>query len=718
MPEPRPALEPLAAARAAFAAGDWPAALAASQLAVERLPGSVDALVLAVNSALRCDALEQAIPWLEALLRRHPGQPQFVRLLSTAHNNLGARRQRAGETAAAHENFSAALAAWPDNADALFNRARLALGASQPASALPDLRRLAALAPRDPAVAVLLAEAEIADDVDDPPLRARAALARLAAIPGMDRLRLAFAQADAGEGEAALDAVAGLRDLAQAGPASALAHRLAECSDAPRARAAFARLAALSDDGATAPGLQWAIGARLALPMVYRDHGELDAERARFARGLDELEAACTPAALARCDPRLEQLQWTNFLLAYQGRDDAPLARRYGRFAGRCLDAFAPALRAPLPPRRPGRARVGFLASTFRYSTAGSYFAAWVSAAKARGWQVEAFQLGPVFDALTDRIGRDCDALHRIDAPLAAIADTVRARDLDLLVFPDLGMDARTSVLGALRLARRQAMGWGQPGTSGSDRIDCFIGCEAMEPAGARAHYVEPDLRWLPGIGTRYAAPEAPRPLPRADLGLPAGRLYLVPQSPFKIHPDTDAVLAALCAADPGGRVVLFGGERARSVAILRRRLGDALRAAGADADRQLHLLPLMPRERFLSVCAACDVMVDTPHWSGGNTTLDALHAGLPVVTVPGALMRGRQSMAMLQALGLDELVCPDAATQVATAIAIARDPARRAGLALRIAADLPDLFAGGRALDVLGGHFAALLAEAGADPA
>jgi CRISPR-associated protein Csy1 len=461
-----------------------------------------------------------------------------------------------------------------------------------------------------------------------------------------------------------------------------------------------------------------AIGARLALPMVYRDHADLEAERERFARGLDAIEAECTPAALARCEQRLEQLQWTNFLLAYQGRNDAPLLRRFGAFAGRCLDAFAPALREPPPARRAGRPRIGFLSSSFRYSTAGSYFTAWVSAAKARGWQVEAFQLGPVFDDFTARIGRDCDQLHRIDAPLAAIAEAVRARDLDLLVFPDLGMDARINALGALRLARRQAMGWGHPGTSGSDRIDCFIGCAGMEPPAAREHYVEPDLRWLPGIGTRYAAPEAPRRLPRAELGLPAGRLYLVPQSPFKIHPDTDAVLGALLAADRGGVLVLFGGERARSVALLRTRIEAALRAAGADPAHQLVVLPLMPRERFLAVCAACDVMIDTPHWSGGNTTLDALLAGLPVVTVPGALMRGRQSMAMLRTLGLDELVCADAAAQVATALAIARDPPRRADLVRRIAAGLPDLLSGGGALDVLGEHFAALLAEAGADPA
>ena len=44
-----------------------------------------------------------------------------------------------------------------------------------------------------------------------------------------------------------------------------------------------------------------------------------------------------------------------------------------------------------------------------------------------------------------------------------------------------------------------------------------------------------------------------------------------------------------------------------------------------------------------------------------------ALIAGLPVVALPGALMRGRQSAAMVGILGLPELVCPDADTWVAS---------------------------------------------------
>jgi glycosyltransferase involved in cell wall biosynthesis len=69
----------------------------------------------------------------------------------------------------------------------------------------------------------------------------------------------------------------------------------------------------------------------------------------------------------------------------------------------------------------------------------------------------------------------------------------------------------------------------------------------------------------------------------------------------------------------------------------VRRRLVAALRASRAQPDKALLFLAQRTREEYLRVNLACDVMVDSLHWSGGNTSLDALHCGLPVVTIPCA---------------------------------------------------------------------------------
>ena len=88
-----------------------------------------------------------------------------------------------------------------------------------------------------------------------------------------------------------------------------------------------------------------------------------------------------------------------------------------------------------------------------------------------------------------------------------------------------------------------------------------------------------------------------------------------------------------------------------------------------------------------------CDAMLDTLHWSGGNTSLDALAMGLPVVTLPGHLMRGRQSAGMLEILGVPELIAKDREDYIARAVAIAGDGNRRDELSRTITANLGLLF-------------------------
>jgi CRISPR-associated protein Csy1 len=89
-------------------------------------------------------------------------------------------------------------------------------------------------------------------------------------------------------------------------------------------------------------------------------------------------------------------------------------------------------------------------------------------------------------------------------------------------------------------------------------------------------------------------------------------------------------------------------------------------------------LKPDLPHAAYLRLNAVCDVMLDSLHWSGGNTSIDAIAAGLPIVTLPGALMRGRQSAAMLEAMGLSELVAADRDAYVTKALALGGDPGQR----------------------------------------
>ncbi|MBK7042415.1 MAG: hypothetical protein IPH50_01045 [Rhodanobacteraceae bacterium] len=211
-------------------------------------------------------------------------------------------------------------------------------------------------------------------------------------------------------------------------------------------------------------------------------------------------------------------------------------------------------------------------------------------------------------------------------------------------------MDQRLFAAAASGLGRQQWTAWGHPVTTGLPRVSHFLTCGDMEPVNAQSAYRE-TLLPLPGLGTRFALPALPVRRSRSDLGLPEGRLAVVPQSIFKVLPDNDAIYARLLDGDGDLNLVLFGADLTADAARFRARLSTAV---GKSAAKRLHFLPEITRAEFLETIAACDLMIDTLGWSGGNSALDALRVGLPIVTCQGEFMRGRQCATMLRLLGIE----------------------------------------------------------------
>jgi len=228
--------------------------------------------------------------------------------------------------------------------------------------------------------------------------------------------------------------------------------------------------------------------------------------------------------------------------------------------------------------------RVGFLSTSSSTARSVRYFASWILDLDRARFETVAFYTNSWVADDTRTIASSVDRFHHVAGyPLHAIAHRVAAEELDILVYPELGMHADTFALAALRLAPVQVAGWGHPTTSGLDSIDAYLSCAEMEPDGAQDAYRE-RLVGLPGIGTRYRRPRGDSAKGREELGLPAtGTLYLCPQSLFKIHPDNDALFARVLSGDPQGRLVFFG-YRDGPVTQLFRQAVDRLELAGIDA--------------------------------------------------------------------------------------------------------------------------------------
>ena len=99
-----------------------------------------------------------------------------------------------------------------------------------------------------------------------------------------------------------------------------------------------------------------------------------------------------------------------------------------------------------------------------------------------------------------------------------------------------------------------------------------------------------------------------------------------------------------------------------------------AFRDMQLDPEQHLRFLPHLSPQKYQSLNALGDIYLDTPGWSGGNTTLEAIYQGLPIVTMRGREMRACVSAGMLALIGAIETVADDDATFVDIAVRLAQN--------------------------------------------
>ena len=433
--------------------------------------------------------------------------------------------------------------------------------------------------------------------------------------------------------------------------------------------------------------LELASLSKLSLPVIMHSTRDIVDLRTRYRQGI---------ADLMKLDGTLQSnIGGTShiFYLAYNGLDDRSLLEEVGAFfrakAPSSLAFEAPHVREWQPPRGERRIRVGFLSEYFREHTIEKLYRGLIRHLDRTRFEVvliHAPRGKP--DSFSEQLDKAADRVVTLPPTLTLQQQAVAEQRLDVLFYPDIGMNKDSYFLAFARLAPVQAVSWGHPNTTGLPSIDYFVSSESAEPVGAERHYTERLVR-LGRLPCFYERPELPATLPgRRELGLPEhGTLYGCPQSLFKFHPDFDAILAEIAAGDPEGHIVIMQGVQSTWTDLLRQRWA---RSHPSLLGRVL-VLQHLPQPRFVALLSRLDILLDPIHFGSGNTLYEAMACGTPIVTWPGNFMRGRIVAGAYRQMGVaDAPVAARLEDYAPLALALGRDPVRRAALreASRTAAD------------------------------
>jgi predicted O-linked N-acetylglucosamine transferase (SPINDLY family) len=419
--------------------------------------------------------------------------------------------------------------------------------------------------------------------------------------------------------------------------------------------------------------------AHLALPVLYRSQTEIASCRAEFEAGLNAVGAQVERQISDRRQALLEVVcNFVNFYLPYQGGNDRALQNQYGDMVCRIMAANFPQW-TDMPPTRDrqsgARIRIGFISAYFKAHTVGKLFEGWVKNCDRTDFEIFCYLLSGHTDEVSRRYETEADHFYPLWGDLEAMARQIRSHDLQVLIYPDIGMYAPATALAALRLAPVQCAAWGHPVTPGLPTLDYFLSSDLMEPADAAGHYNERVVR-LPNLSIYYERPALPvQPKSRADLGLgPTDFVYLSPQSLFKYLPQYDEIFARIAQQVPRAKFVFISDVSQQATALFKRRLATAFAQVELAMESHCLFQPRLSRDDYFSLNLASDVLLDTLGWSGGKTTLEGISCGLPVLTCPGGFMRGRHSYAMLKLMNVTETIAANPDDYVAIAVKLARD--------------------------------------------
>lgn len=169
----------------------------------------------------------------------------------------------------------------------------------------------------------------------------------------------------------------------------------------------------------------------------------------------------------------------------------------------------------------------------------------------------------------------------------------------------------------------------------------------------------------------------------RSHFGLnDADHVYICPQTLFKFHPQFDTLLARILRGDPAATLVLLEATNAHWGELLRARFNITM----PDVAARIRFLPQQHGADFINLLAISDVMLDTIHFCGFNTSFEGFAAGIPVVTLADDFMRGRHTLSLYRKMGFMDCVARDPDEYVDIALRLGTAPAYRAQISRRIA--------------------------------
>ncbi|WP_319525224.1 tetratricopeptide repeat protein [uncultured Desulfosarcina sp.] len=270
------------------------------------------------------------------------------------------------------------------------------------------------------------------------------------------------------------------------------------------------------------------------------------------------------------------------------------------------------------------------------------------------------------------RIKNDCDKFTDIRAlDHRGAANCIYHDQVDILIDLVGYMRNHRLDIASQRPAPIQVRWLGLAGTTGADFFDYLITDRIVTPPEESIYYSEKFI-YMPDTYQVNSGlfDESIMRFQRQDDNLPEeGFVYCSFCSSYKIEANVFGLWMKILKAVPKSILWLL-----KSNNIVASNLRKEAESRGVDPLRII-FAEKMPKENHLERLKMADLALDTLTVNGAATTSDALWVGIPVITMKGTHFASRMSASILNAIGMEDLVCEFQDTYKKKAIELGNNP-------------------------------------------
>lgn len=221
----------------------------------------------------------------------------------------------------------------------------------------------------------------------------------------------------------------------------------------------------------------------------------------------------------------------------------------------------------------------------------------------------------------------------------------------------------------------------GYPYTTGLREVDYYVTNPWRDPEGDDTYYTEQLVRLKHGPTTFLPSDLAPEVVPPPCLSnhhMTLGSTHRLD----KITPSTLIVWGEILQQLPDARLLVFRTQL-REDSELRSSLIERMSDAGVDTQRVE--LAWETSGNYLEIYQRMDLLLEVMPWGSGTTAYEALWMGVPVVGLFGDRPTSRPVCALLERMGMPNLITHSSGAYVARVVELSRTPSELKELRSRL---------------------------------